>query len=207
MSNKDQELDKEPLDTLSDYGMYVFMDEVLPETIKPVIEWILYENYVVQPRKTELLLMVCSGGGDLASAFALIDVMASSIIPIKTVGLGQIASCGLLIFMSGSKGRRVLTTNTSILSHQFSWQTEGKAHELFATVREFQLTEQRMLEHYRKCTGNDDETIREFLLPATDKWLSAQEALSLGICDAVSSPEVVEDKAAKRKSKKSTGTM
>ena len=31
---------------LQDAGMYVFMDEVTDETIKPIIEWILVENHV-----------------------------------------------------------------------------------------------------------------------------------------------------------------
>lgn len=170
---------------LNNNGYYVFMSDVHPESIKPVVEWILYENYVAKKRKQELLLMICSEGGNLKDAFALIDVMNSSQIPIKTVGLGQIASCGLLIFMNGTRGRRILTPNTSILSHQFSWYNEGKVHELFATMREYELTNQRMLEHYRRCTGADDETIKEYLLPAQDRWLSAEEAKNLHICDEI----------------------
>lgn len=191
--NEDDITDKSPSDQLRDNGMYVFMDEVNAESIKPVVEWILYENYVAKHRKNELLLMICSEGGDLQQAFALIDVMNSSQIPIKTVGLGIIASSGLLIFMSGTIGRRILTPNTSILSHQFSWFNEGKAHELFATMREYELTQIRMVEHYRKCTGQDEHIIREFLLPAQDRWLSGEEALKLRICDAIS---IVEQKTA-----------
>jgi ATP-dependent Clp protease protease subunit len=170
---------------LNDDGVYVFMGPVNVTTIKPVVEWILYENLIPSKKKKELLLMICSEGGDLEAAFALIDTMRTSIIPIKTVGLGQIASCGLLIFMAGAKGRRVLTPNTSILSHQFSWGTEGKSHELFATMKEFTLTQARMIDHYRRCTGIDDETIRTRLLPAQDIWLSAEEALELNLCDSI----------------------
>jgi ATP-dependent protease ClpP protease subunit len=111
--------------------------------------------------------------------------MRTSKIPIKTVGLGQIASCGLLIFLSGAVGRRVLTANTSIMSHQFSWGTEGKAHELFATMKEFELTQQRMVNLYKSATGLDEETIKTVLLPAQDVYLSAEEALSYGICDHI----------------------
>lgn len=174
---------------LSDAGMYVLMGEITAESIRPVIEWILHQNYVSKPkrkRKDELLLMICSEGGDSSAAFALIDVMRSSSLPIKTVGLGQIASAGLMIFIAGSPGRRVLTPNTSILSHQFSWGSEGKAHELFATMKEFSLHHQRMVTLYRNCTGLDEEQIKTSLLPPHDVWLSAQEALSLHICDAVS---------------------
>lgn len=180
------DVEKSPSQLLQDNGMYVFMDDVDNDTIRPVIEWILVENHVTKKKKKELLLMICSDGGSVSDAFALIDVMRASSIPIKTVGLGSIASCGLLIFMAGTKGRRILTPNTSILSHQYSWGSGGKAHELFSITKEFNLTHARMLEHYRECTGLDGDTIREKLLPPSDVWLSAQEAMDLGICDYIS---------------------
>jgi ATP-dependent Clp protease protease subunit len=186
MTKDNDIMDKNPSDSLRENGIYVFMDEVNHETIKPVIEWLLYENYVTQHKKKELLLMICSEGGDLSSCFALIDTMRASRIPIKTVGLGLIASCGLLIFISGTRGRRVLTPNTSILSHQFSSATEGKSHELFATMREFELINRRILEHYKTCTGLDEDTIRTKLLPAQDVWLDHEAALGLNLCDEIS---------------------
>jgi ATP-dependent Clp protease protease subunit len=177
--------DKSPSEALQESGIYVFMDDVTSESVKPIIEWILYENYISKIRKTELLLMVCSEGGDLSAAFALIDTMKSSKIPIKTVGLGLIASCGLLIFISGVKGRRFLTPNTSILSHQFSAGSEGKSHELFAIMREFELTNKRILDHYKVCTGLDESTIMSQLLPAQDVWLDHDAALKLNLCDFI----------------------
>lgn len=176
----------EDIVSISGTGMYVLMGEITDESVKPVIEWILLENYGHKGRrKKELLLVVCSEGGELPASFALIDTMRSSLIPIKTVGLGQIASSGLLIFLSGYPGRRVLTPNTSILSHQFSWGTEGKSHELFAVVKEYELTQKRMIDHYQSTTGQSLEVIKEKLLPPQDIWLSAEEALELNICDSI----------------------
>ena len=129
--------------------------------------------------------MINSPGGEVHSAFALIDMMKGSKIPVRTVGLGMIASCGLLTFMSGEKGHRILTPNTSILSHQYSWGSYGKEHELFARVREFELSTERMIEHYKKCTGMDEAGIRKYLLPAKDVWLSAEEAVRYGIADEI----------------------
>jgi ATP-dependent Clp protease protease subunit len=165
--------------------MMVLMGGIDTDSVKPVIEWILHENFVKKKKHKELLLMICSEGGDLEPAFALIDVIKASRIPIKTVGLGQIASCGLLIFLAGTKGRRVLTPNTSVLSHQFSWGSAGKVHELFATIKEFELTQQRMVRHYQESTGLDEETIKTILLPPQDVYLSAEEALNYNICDAI----------------------
>ena len=178
--------EKEPSRLLQEAGMYVFMGEITDDAIRPIIEWILVENHVVRKKKKELLLMICSEGGAMESAFALIDVMRASSIPIKTVGLGSVASSALLIFLAGTPGRRMLTPNSSILSHQYSWGSDGKHHELFAMTKEFGLAQQRMMDHYRVTTGLDEEVIKQRLLPASDVYLSAEEALSLGICDFIS---------------------
>ena len=166
-------------------GFNMFMGDVTQETMKPLIEWIISENFNKNQKKRELTLGVCSPGGDLNACFALVDVMKGSKIPIRTVGMGMIASCGLLMFISGEKGRRILTPNTSILSHQYSWGSYGKEHELFAQVKEYDLTTTRMINHYKKCTGLSEKDIRKYLLPPHDVWLSAKEAKKLGLCDAI----------------------
>jgi len=182
---EEKESGAEDKDELLDKGIKIFMGDVNMKTMEPIIEWILAANLSWKKNQKELTLAICSPGGDLNACFALIDVMQGSRIPIRTVGMGMIASCGLLMFISGTKGRRILTPNTSILSHQYSWGSYGKEHELFATVREYELTTERMVNHYKKCTGLEDKMIREKLLPPSDVWLDAKEARKLGICDHI----------------------
>jgi ATP-dependent Clp protease protease subunit len=68
----------------------------------------------------QIQMIINSTGGSCASGFSIIDIMEWSRIPIYTTGIGIVASMALLIFMTGEKGRRVLTARTSILSHRFS---------------------------------------------------------------------------------------
>jgi len=170
--------------SLEKSGVYLLMGDVGVETCKPAIEWIL-RNELSEDPWSEMKLFVNSPGGVLSDAFALIDVMRGATCKISTIGIGEISSAGLLIFMSGTKGNRILTPNTAILSHQFSWGSYGKEHELFAATKAFDLASEMMINHYKKCTGLTVKKIREFLLPADDKWLSAKEALKLGICDEI----------------------
>jgi len=175
----------DPASDLFQRGFHVFMGEVTQETMLPIINWIISANFSKDKKHKELTLGICSPGGDLNACFALVDIMKGSKIPIRTIGMGMIASCGLVLFISGTKGRRVLTPNTSILSHQYSWGAFGKEHELFAQVKEYDLTTERMIAHYKKCTGLSEKDIREYLLPASDVWLSAKEAKKLGLCDEI----------------------
>jgi len=167
-------------------GIYYMCDSFTNESTKPIVNWIIEKNLLPDStRPKELTLVINSPGGSVHACFALIDTMKGSAIPVKTIGLGMIASCGLLTFMAGAKGKRFLTPNTSILSHQYSWGSGGKEHELFARVREFELSSERMMEHYKKCTGMTEKKIREVLLPAEDVWLSAEEAVKHGIADKI----------------------
>jgi ATP-dependent Clp protease protease subunit len=168
----------------SAHSFFLMMEEITLSSVKQATEWIFEANFT-EERPEMLNMIITSPGGDLNAAFALIDVMRGSAISIRTIGLGQIASAGLMIFIAGDKGMRILTPNTSILSHQYSWGAIGKEHELFATVKEFDLTTKKMIQHYKKCTGLSEAKIREILLPPQDVWLSPQEAKKLGLCDDV----------------------
>ena len=165
-------------------GIYVLMDQINHATCRDAIKWIMNQNLSNNPLP-QLTLIINSPGGDVHAAFALIDTMKASSIPIKTVGLGLIASCGFLIFIAGQKGKRILTPNTAILSHQYTWGSKGKEHELYARVKEFELSTNRMIDHYKKCLGMTEAKIKEVLLPPQDVWLSASEAKKLKICDKI----------------------
>ena len=179
-----QKLNLQLSDEKQRHSFFLLMEDVNLNSVKTAVEWIFEANFA-EERPELLNLIITSPGGDLNAAFALIDVMKGSAIPVRTIGLGQIASAGLMIFIAGEKGQRILTPNTSILSHQYSWGAIGKEHELFATVREFDLTTKKMIAHYKKCTGLDEKKIRETLLPPQDVWLSPIEAKKLGLCDEV----------------------
>jgi ATP-dependent Clp protease protease subunit len=171
--------------TLKDKGIYLLNGAFNNDSAGKIVTWILEANIATKRDYDHLTLVINSPGGSVSAAFAIIDTMRGSAIPVHTLGLGMIGSCGLLTFMAGHKGNRTLTPNTSILSHQWSWGSFGKEHELLAATKEFDLTTQRMVKHYEKCTGLDAATIRTKLLPPEDVWLSADEALELGICDNI----------------------
>ena len=75
-------------------------------------------NMTPEPQRPEIIhLYINSPGGQVASAFHLIDTIKQSKIPVYTYGMGMIASCGVLLMMSGEKGHRYVTQNTSVMSH------------------------------------------------------------------------------------------
>jgi ATP-dependent Clp protease protease subunit len=167
---------------LHDAGTFYLCGEIEAGTVGPCIEWILEEG--LRKRHTRLDLVVNSIGGDVSEAFALIDIMAGSIIPIHTLGIGMVASAGLLVFMHGE--RRILTRNTLLLSHQHSTGgIEGKYHELLAERKAEDWLNERLTAMYRQCTGLSKREVQKFLLGPSDTYLTAAQAKKLGLCDVV----------------------
>jgi ATP-dependent Clp protease protease subunit len=174
---------KDSESVLHQKGIFLHVGEINMESAKSIVAWILAAN--IEKSHDALKLIIHSEGGELSSAFAIVDTMRGSKIPIHTVGLGCVASSGLIIFMAGAKGHRILTPNTQILSHQYSWGNFGKDHELVSVTKEYALMTDRIVSHYKRCTGLKEDKIKKVLLPPSDVWLSAEEALELGICDEI----------------------
>tara|TARA_R110001606_G_scaffold3436_3_gene14984 strand:- start:1833 stop:2522 length:690 start_codon:yes stop_codon:yes gene_type:complete len=175
---------KAPGSYLRENGILMLVDKFDQEKIMPLVAQIYEYNLMpkdLQP--SQLTLIINSPGGSVHSAFHLIDAMMMSEIPVVTIGKGLVASCGVLTIMAGD--RRLVTHNTSVMSHQYSWGSRGKEHELQGIVKEFDMASSRMIEHYKKCTKKSERYIRKHLLHPTDEWLTPAECVKHGIVDEV----------------------
>jgi ATP-dependent Clp protease protease subunit len=166
---------------LLDNSVHFLTGEITEENVNECIKWIVYEN--LDAKEKVLTLYVNSSGGDLYQAFALIDIMRSSKHVVRTVGIGNIMSAAFLIFASGDQGERHIAANTGIMCHQFSGGTDAKFHDLKAEMKENELLNKKMVDILKNATGLAPSRIKTKLLPASDVYLTAQEAIDLGIAD------------------------
>jgi ATP-dependent Clp protease protease subunit len=167
---------------LLDNSVHFLTGEITEENVNECIKWIVYEN--LDTKEKILTLYVNSTGGDLYQAFALIDIMQSSKHHVRTIAIGSIMSAAFLIFTSGTKGERYIAANTGIMCHQFAGGGgDAKFHDLKAEMKENELLNQKMVNILKEATGLTPSRIKSKLLPASDVYMSAQEALDLGIAD------------------------
>jgi ATP-dependent Clp protease protease subunit len=166
---------------LLDNSIHFLTGEITEETVEECIKWIIYEN--LDAKEKILTLYVNSTGGDLYQAFALIDIMQSSKHSIRTIAVGSVMSAAFLIFTAGTKGERYIAANTGIMCHQFSGSADAKYHDLKAEMKENELLNQKMVNILKEATGLSPSRIKSKLLPASDVYLTAQEALDFGIAD------------------------
>ena len=173
--------------SLTNLGAYMLFEEIHEDSSLRLCEYLLKANMICDPRDT-LTLFINSPGGSVTDGWAIIDVMEASRVDIQTVALGCIASMGVLIFVAGTKGKRIMAPKTAVMTHQFSTAFYGKQHELIAARKFHDTLEQQFIAHFLRHTKMTEKQIREFLLKPSDTWLTAEECLKLGICDEIRDP-------------------
>jgi ATP-dependent Clp protease protease subunit len=172
---------------LEEYGI-IYLSGVINEgsseqTCKEVIE------HNIKRDVGQIQMIINSPGGSCTSGFSIIDIMEWSRIPIYTTGIGFVASMSLLIFMTGEKGRRVLTSRTSILSHRYSGINFGNHSQLIAGRKEEDMAHDRVIQHYLTYSNVKDRAeLEKYLLRDVDTWLTPEEAVQHGIADIVEQP-------------------
>lgn len=136
-------------------------------------------------RPEPINLIINSGGGLLSSAWQICDMMDFIDSHVYTIGLGEIASAALMIFMNGKKGHRSVSSRCSIMSHQYSSGIVGKHSDLLAVRREQDFNHDKILKHYKETTGLSEKVILKNLLQEHDVWLSPEEAIKFNMADKV----------------------
>lgn len=191
--------------SLTNLGAYMLFEEIHEESALRLCEYLLKANMICDPDDT-LTLFINSGGGSVTDGWAIIDVMESSRVDISTVALGCIASMAVLIFVAGTKGKRVMAPKTAVMTHQFSTAFWGKQHELMAARKFHDTLEKQFIAHFVRYTKMTEKQVREVLLKPSDTWLTAEECLKYGICDEVRDPwsDPDEEEAPKKKPAKRT---
>lgn len=172
--------------SLEALGTHLFYGEVNEERSHAASEFLIKSNLFYNHENAKPLTMVLNTpGGDCSEGFAVIDLMESSRIPVATLGVGEIASMGVLMLSAGHPGMRTITKNTQIMAHQFDAIVSGKHHELIATAKAFEHLEQRFIKHFLRHSKMTEKQIRSVLFSPTDRYLTPDECLAYGLVDRV----------------------
>lgn len=178
---KVNEVNKNRLDEM---GVIPLWGEITDGLAGTICEKIITLN--CEDRIEFIQLLINSPGGSCHAAFSIIDFIAWSKLPVRTIGVGLVASAALTILVAGANGHRVITPNTSILAHRFSASHAGNHAELIAARREEDYMHQRLLKHFICHSNlNTASEIESRLLREVDTWLYPAEAVEIGIVDSV----------------------
>lgn len=134
----------------------------------------------IEERKP-IKIYVNSNGGSLIETFTMIDAISMSKTPVWTIATGAVYSGGFFTFIAGHK--RIAYPLSSFLYHEGSTGQISDAGKFrnFADFYAKQLDQ--MKEVTLKYTKITPELYQEHI--KDDWWLTAEEALELGICDEI----------------------
>src|SRR3990172_6972994 len=127
-------------------------DDVNEHTANLVVAQMLFlEN---QGPDKDIIFYINSPGGSVYNAFAIYDTMKYVKCDVQSVGIGVNASAAALLLSSGTKGKRLLLPNSTVMIHQPSAAAErAKITDLEIDLREGIRIKKLMNEILAKNTG------------------------------------------------------
>jgi ATP-dependent Clp protease protease subunit len=131
----------------------------------------------------EIYLYINSPGGVVSSGLAIYDTMQYITCPVATLCMGQAASMGALLLTAGTKGLRYALPHSRIMIHQPSGGFRGQATDIDIHAREVLRLKGMLNEIMAGHSGQTAERIAQ--LTERDNFMSAQEAVDLGLIDRV----------------------
>jgi ATP-dependent Clp protease protease subunit len=141
--------------------------------------------------KKDIYLYINSPGGVVTSALSILDTMHYVRPEISTLCLGQACSAGSLLLTAGAKGKRFALPNARVMVHQPSGGAQGQATDIEIQAREILKLRERLNQIYVECTGQKLSDIENAM--ERDRFMSAEEAKTFGLIDAVVEKRPFED--------------
>ena len=128
---------------------------------------------------TPIRFYLSTGGGTCYDGMALHDVIEASRTPIEMICTGKIMSMGIIVAL-GSKVCKAYR-NTTFMIHQVQGVSIGSLREMEDTVAEASRINDMLFRIIKEKTSITDAQLNDVVQNRKDWFLTAEEALKLGI--------------------------
>jgi ATP-dependent Clp protease protease subunit len=133
-------------------------------------------------------IMVSTYGGAASEMFSIIDVMEmikQNTCEIETYGIGKVMSAGVPILAAGTKGKRRVGRNCRIMLHNVMAGSSGTIISMENELEEIRWVQERYIHCLASYTKLTPAKIKRMLKTQTDVYLSAEDAIKMGIADEI----------------------
>lgn len=156
-------------------------DAVTEHTANSIVAQLLFLN--AEDAKKDIFFYINSPGGSVYDALAIYDTMQYINNDIQTVGIGIQASAAAFLLSSGTKGKRFILPNATVMVHQPSSGTRGKVTDMEIDLKESLRIKHRLNAIMAKNTGQTVDRIKNDM--ERDYWMNAEESKKYGIVDKI----------------------
>ena len=132
-------------------------------------------------------IIVSTNGGDAREMMAVYDTMRllRKDCEIHTLGLGKVMSAGVPLLAAGTKGKRRIGKYCRVMLHNVSAGTVGAIPQMQNEMKEVEKIQKQYIEILAAETKMTEKDIKRIINKNVKVYLSAEEALELGIVDEV----------------------
>lgn len=131
----------------------------------------------------EIHLYINSPGGSISAGMAIYDTMQFIKPDVSTLCIGIAASMGAFLLQAGTKGKRFVLPNSTVMIHQPLGGFQGQASDIEIHAKYILSLRERLYELMAQHTGRSVEEIARD--SERDKFLSAAEAVEYGLVDKI----------------------
>ena len=164
-------------------GNLMLDDDITTET---VMRFIPLLQYMAKEQK-DVTIYLNSRGGEIEAGLSLYDAIQAYPYTINIICVELAASMAALLLASAPKGHRFILPHSKVLIHEplISKGFGGSATNIEKTAQRILDVKTQMNTLFAKHTGKTIDEINE--ATAYDHLMTAEEAISFGICDAIGS--------------------
>ncbi len=130
-------------------------------------------------------MVVSTYGGSVDEMFSLYDTIKFLPCPVHTVALGKVMSAGVLLLAAGVKGKRLIGRSARIMLHAVTGGMYGNVFEVLNESKEQRRLHALMVEALERETTMKRSDIEDIMRNGHDYYISAPEAIKLGIVDKI----------------------
>lgn len=132
-------------------------------------------------------LIISTHGGSASEMFSIYDTMRAvrEQCDILTFGLGKVMSAGVLLLAAGTRGQRAIGKNCRVMMHSVVGANYGSIHNLENEMEEIRWMQDRHVECLIEETKMTKRQIKKMLSKQMNVYLTAEEAVKLGIADKI----------------------
>ena len=131
----------------------------------------------------EIHLYINSPGGSISAGMAIYDTMQFIKPDVSTLCVGMAASMGAFLLQAGTKGKRFVLPNSTVMIHQPLGGFQGQATDIEIHAKYILSLRERLYFLMAHHTGRTVEEISRD--SERDKFLTAIEAVDYGLVDKV----------------------
>jgi len=160
------------------------VSEVDEEKIAELLQAILF---LKESGTDPIEFYISTYGGNADDMFCLYDMMnhVKEKIEIHTIGIGKVMSAGVLILAAGTKGKRKISKNCRIMLHSVIAGNHGALHNLVNEMEAIHSLQETYISGLAENTKMTKTQIKKMLERKVNIYLSAEEAITLGIADEI----------------------